>query len=957
VTEKTQKTRLYKLAKELNLAHDVLIEFLNKKGIEVKNHMSVLDEDMIELIERHYKKEKVDAERHARKRKEYDEADRRRRGDVKEEKPAAPAAARKEEEGAEPAAVEAEALPVEIEETEEQEVAVVVEETPVVEAPVEEDVEKHKGKGKAKDADAPVEKEPVQEPEPLEAAVEEPAAVEETPAEVVEPETAPAVEAEAEPAEATAEVVEPAPVAAPPSMDVSIAASVPKMGLKVKGKIDLKAATPPTRGKKTKEAAGKAGTGKPGAVATIAESADDKPKHKKKRKKKVTTDKPASTEETPDLEAARRKAALKKPGGKKGKTREVDVEEVQDAIKRTIASMAVVGHSTQRSAMRKRKKVKRDIEQKREAARAEVENRTLRIYEFATVHEIAELMNVSVGDIISSLINLGIMASINQRLDMDTITLVASEYGFEVQPHEEQEVETTEDEQDDDTNLLSRPPIVTIMGHVDHGKTSLLDRIRNTNVVADESGGITQHIGAYTVTMPGGRKIPFLDTPGHEAFTAMRARGAQVTDIVVLVVAADDNVMPQTVEAISHAQAAKVPIVVAINKIDKHEANVERIKQQLADRNVLVEDWGGRHGCVPVSARQGLNIETLLERILLEADMMDLKANPDRLARGVIVESQLDRGKGVTATVLVQKGTLRVGDAFVAGNEFGKIRAMFDERGIRVEEAPPSIPVQVLGFNGLPQAGDAFTIMETDRDARDTAMQRQQIKRESEFRRMRRKTLDDISEQIKAGGVQDLQLIVKADVDGSSEALSDALMRLSTSEVRVNVIHQGVGAISESDVLLASASDAIIIGFRVRPNLNARRLAETEEVDIRQYEIIYNVIDDVRAALEGLLRPDISEKITATVLVRDVFKISRIGTVAGCYVQDGKIARNSRVRLVRDGIVVFTGGIESLKRFKDDVREVDSNFECGISLDGYNDIKEGDVIEAFEQVEVRRSLA
>jgi translation initiation factor IF-2 len=426
---------------------------------------------------------------------------------------------------------------------------------------------------------------------------------------------------------------------------------------------------------------------------------------------------------------------------------------------------------------------------------------------------------------------------------------------------------------------------------------------------------------------------------------------------VVLVVAADDSVMPQTVEAINHAQAAKVPIVIAINKIDKPEANIDRIKQQLGDRNILVEDWGGKYGAVPISAKEGLNIDELLERIILEADILELKANPEREARGTVIESELDKGKGIIATVLVQKGTLRVGDSFVAGNEFGKVRALVDERGHRVEEAGPATPVQVLGFNGSPQAGDTFVVTETEREAREVASMRQQIKRESDFRRVRRKTLDDISEQIRLGGVQNLALVIKGDVDGSVEALSDSLQKLSTDEVRIDVIHKSVGAISESDVLLASASDAIIIGFRVRPNLNARKLAETEEVDIRMYDIIYDAIEDVKNALEGLLRPDISEKVTATVEVRDTFHVSRVGTIAGCYVQDGKITRNSRIRLLRDGIVVFTGGISTLKRFKDDVREVDTGFECGITLDGYNDIKVGDIIEAFEQVETKRTLS
>lgn len=494
------------------------------------------------------------------------------------------------------------------------------------------------------------------------------------------------------------------------------------------------------------------------------------------------------------------------------------------------------------------------------------------------------------------------------------------------------------------------------MGHVDHGKTSLLDYIRRSNVVAGEAGGITQHIGAYEVTLDGGKQITFLDTPGHEAFTAMRARGAKVTDIVVLVVAADDNVMPQTVEAISHAQAANVPIVIAINKIDKPEANPDRIRQQLSEKGVLVEEWGGKYQSVEISARSGKNVDQLLEKILLEAEVLDLKANPNRLARGVVIESELDKGKGIVATVLVQKGSLRVGDSFVCGIWSGRVRAMFDERGRRLEVAGPSRPVQLLGFDGIPQAGDEFIVLANEREAREISLKRQQLKREQDFRQRRLITLDDISQQIKQGQVKDLPIIVKGDVDGSVEALSDALMKLSTNEVKVVVIHKGVGGISESDVLLAAASRAVIIGFHVRPNLNARRLADAEEVDIRLYNIIYDAINEVKSALEGMLAPSVSEEVLATVEVRETFKISKVGTVAGCYVQDGKVARNNKVRIVRDGVVVFDGGIASLKRFKEDVREVEQGFECGIMLDGFNDVKVGDIIEAYTLVETKRKL-
>ena len=920
VTEKKSKTRLYKVAKEFNLAHDTLTDFLVKKGYEVKNHMSVIDEQALELIEKHFKKDKIDAERHERKRREYDEIDRKRRGDepseedaseTHEEKPAEKPVLKAEPVESEPATVEVAEVP---EAPRPEELAT---EEPVAEEPVEESVES---------------KAPVEEPAPVtaggetqpveavgavaDAAAEETAVVEEA-----------QLEEDAEVEELTDEVA-----------DISIEDSVPKMrGLTVKGKIDLSQAIGPAE--KAKRADG--------------EDDSDKPKRKKKKKKKVARPGTAPLEEL-DADALKKKLFKR---GKKTKTREVDQAEVASAIKKTIASMSDFGPVTGRSATRKKKRIRREEEQLREMEQQERDKSILKVYEYATVAEIAGLMHVGVNEIISSLIGLGVMASINQRLDFDTITLVASEFGFDVEQHEDFEEEMLMDVEDPEESLVGRPPIVTVMGHVDHGKTKLLDFIRKTNVVAGESGGITQHIGAHTVTLESGRKITFLDTPGHEAFTAMRARGAQVTDIVVLVVAADDSVMPQTVEAINHALAAKVPIVIAINKIDKPEANIERIKQQLGDRNILVEDWGGKYGAVPISAKEGLNIEDLLERILLEADILELKANPDREARGTVIESELDKGKGIIATVLVQKGTMRIGDSFVAGKEFGKVRALLDERGHRVEEATPATPVQVLGFNGSPQAGDTFVVTETEREARETASLRQQIKRESDFRRVRRKTLDDISAQIKIGGVRNLALVIKGDVDGSVEALSDSLQKLSTDEVVIDVIHKSVGAISESDVLLASASDAIIIGFRVRPNLNARKLAESEEVDIRMYDIIYDAIEDVKNALEGLLRPEISEKILATVEVRETFHVSRVGTIAGCYVLDGKITRNSRVRLLRDGIVVFTGGISTLKRFKDDVREVDTGFECGVTLDGYNDIKVSDVIESFEQVETKRTLS
>jgi translation initiation factor IF-2 len=549
------------------------------------------------------------------------------------------------------------------------------------------------------------------------------------------------------------------------------------------------------------------------------------------------------------------------------------------------------------------------------------------------------------------------MVTINQRLEKDLITLLADEFGYKVDFQKEYEVDTLADTLDPEDTLVHRPPVVTIMGHVDHGKTSLLDYIRKTNVVAGEAGGITQHIGAYQVKLDNGKLITFLDTPGHEAFTAMRARGAQITDIVVLVVAADDSVMPQTVEAINHSLAANVHIIIAINKIDKPNADIMRIKTQLSDKGILIEEWGGKYQSVEISAKKGLNIENLLEKILLEAELLDLKANPGRNARGVIVEAKLDKGKGILASVLVQKGTLKMGDSFIAGVYSGKVKAMFDERGNRVEIARPATPVLVLGFDGMPQAGDVIVVLNSERDAKEISLKRQQLKREQDIRLIKFITLDDISKQIKEGKQVDLNVILKGDVDGSVEALSDSLLKLGSSEVKVSVIHKGIGEISENDVLLAAASRAIIIGFNVRPNLKARKLAQTEKVDIRLHNIIYDVINEIKLALEGLLEPEKQEEVLATVEVRDTFKIPKIGFVAGCYVLDGKISRGNKVRLLREGFVIYDGNILMLKRFKDDVREVEAGYECGISLENFNDVKVKDIIESYKIVEIKRKLA
>ncbi|MDQ1265310.1 MAG: Translation initiation factor [Bacteroidota bacterium] len=636
----------------------------------------------------------------------------------------------------------------------------------------------------------------------------------------------------------------------------------------------------------------------------------------------------------------------------------ISEEDVDKAIRETFAGMEVSSHSSNRNKFRLKRRAEREEKEQKILEEKDRESKILRLSEFVTTADLASMMGVSPNDIILKCLQLGLMVTINLRLDKDTITLIADDYGYEVEFLEEKVIDAIkDDEEESDENLLDRSPIVTIMGHVDHGKTSLLDFIRHSNIVAGEHGGITQHIAAYRVQLPSKKYITFLDTPGHEAFTAMRARGAQVTDIVVLVVAADDSVMPQTIEAISHARAAKVPIVVAINKIDKPDSRPDRIKQQLADHDILVEDWGGTYQSVEISAKAGLNIEHLLEKILLEAELLELKANPDRNAKGTVIEAHMSKGMGIVATVIVQKGTLKVGDAFVAGIYSGRVRAMLDERGNKIESVGPSTPVGVIGFDGLPEAGDVLTSYDFDAEARSIAIARQQLKREQDFRQSRKITLDDISKQIQQGGVKELNLIIKADVAGSVEALNDSLHKLSHDEVRVNVIHKGVGAITENDVMLAVASNAVVIGFQVSSTVKAKKLAENEVVDIRNYNIIYDCINEIHLALEGLLTPEIKEDITSTVEIRKVFRISRMGNIAGCYVLSGKIHRNDKVKLLRDGLEVFNGTLDSLKRNKDDVREVDQGYECGIMLNGYNDVLEGDIIEGYKIIEVKRTLS
>jgi len=634
----------------------------------------------------------------------------------------------------------------------------------------------------------------------------------------------------------------------------------------------------------------------------------------------------------------------------------VNEEDVQKQIKETLARLTKKGGKNKGAKYRKEKRDAVSQRQLEEMELQEQESKVLKITEFVTANDLANMMNVPVVKVISTCMSIGIMVSINQRLDAETINIVAEEFGFKTEYVSAEVVEAINEEEDNPEDLEPRAPIVTVMGHVDHGKTSLLDTIRQTNVIAGEAGGITQHIGAYNVKLKSGRRITFLDTPGHEAFTAMRARGAKVTDIAIIIVAADDNVMPQTVEAINHASAAGVPIVFAINKIDKPGANPEKIKETLANMNYLVESWGGKYQSQDISAKQGLGVDELLEKVLLEAEMLDLKANPNRRATGSVIESSLDKGRGYLSTILVENGTLKKGDIVLAGTYFGRVKAMFNERNQSIESAPPAAPALILGLNGAPQAGDIFHVLESEQEAREIASKREQLQREQGLRTQKILTLDDIGRRIAIGNFQQLNVIVKGDVDGSVEALSDSLIRLSTEEIQVNVIHKAVGQISESDITLAAASDAIIIGFQVRPSQAARRAAEKDGVEIRLYSIIYDAIEEVKSAMEGMLSPEIKEVLTGYVEVREVFKITKVGTVAGCMVKEGKLKRANKIRLIRDGIVIYSGELGSLKRFKDDVKEVAAGYECGLNIHNYNDIKVGDVIEPFEEIEVKKTL-
>jgi translation initiation factor IF-2 len=739
-----------------------------------------------------------------------------------------------------------------------------------------------------------------------------------------------------------------------------------KEQIKVVGKIDLDSLNQKTRPdrktRKEKEAERtKKEAAKKEGKKEEDKSGDDSKKPKRKRRKRIHKDKEKvqvdNNKKQEDSAAKEKKAPPKKKKAKKKRPvrNEVNEEDVQKQVKETLSRLTSKGKS-KGAKYRREKRQAISEKQQEEAEKQEQEKNVLKVTEFVSVNELATMMDVSVNDVIQTCMNLGLLVTMNQRLDAETMALVADEYNYKVEFVSVEVQEAIKEEEDNEEDLEPRDPIVTVMGHVDHGKTSLLDYIREANVIAGEAGGITQHIGAYRVEVSDGKQITFLDTPGHEAFTAMRARGAQITDVAIIVVAADDNVMPQTIEAINHASAAGVPIIFAINKVDKPGASPERIKEELANMNYLVEEWGGKYQSQDISAKQGLNIEDLLEKVLLESEILDLKANPNKNAVGTVLESWLDKGRGYVSNILVQAGKMKITDVILAGSHMGRAKAMFNERGKEIKEVGPSQPVQLLGLNGAPQAGDKFNVMDTEKEAKEIANKRSQLEREQQMRTQKHITLDEIGRRIAIGNFKEVNLVVKGDVDGSVEALSDAFSKLSTEEIQVNIIHKGVGQITESDILLAAASNAVVIGFQVRPSASARKLASKEQIDIRLYSVIYDATNDMKDALEGMLDPEIKEEITGNAEVKDTFKIKKVGTIAGCIVRDGKIERGSKVRVIRDGIVIHSGELDSLKRFKQDVKEVRDGYECGLNVKNYNDIEVGDVIEGYKEVEVKKSL-
>jgi len=950
--------RLVKIAKELNVGTQTIVEFLHKNGYEIENKPTAwISDDMHTILVKEFQKS-MDIKEQADQlvigirpavRKETAPA-------PKPEKPVLSTLAQDKKEEPVPTAPEPE-KPAE----EERPRASLLQNRLKVLGKIDLD---SRPKGKAEAATPPAEPEPEKEVAPAPPPAPEPEA------QAPKIETPPPVSAqqiiqpvEAKEPDSGYPAAETPPVAEIAPEDAIIRAEAPELrGLKIMGKIDTSRLSPEKKKKKVKEPEKKPAAPAPPAddktkkpAPSTTESEADRKKRKRKRKKVAT--------EVPSGEADRRPQRRREgdaPPAPGPENKEVSKKEIEDKIKATIARLSG-GNKKKRQKLQRDKRER--MRERQELIEQEAQSGKLQVTEFVTVSELASLMNISPADVIMTCLNVGVVVGINQRLDAEIIDLVTADYGFEVEfIGAEATLEADDDEQDDPKDLIPRAPIVTVMGHVDHGKTSLLDHIRKSNVVEGEAGGITQHIGAYEVDLGDGKKVTFLDTPGHEAFTAMRARGTKVTDIAVIVIAADDNIMPQTREAISHAQAAGVPIVFAINKVDKEGAQPERIKQELASMDFLVEEWGGRYQSQDISAKTGLGMDKLLEKILLEAEMQELKANPNRKAAGTVIEASLDKGRGYVSKLLVQNGTLNVGDPVVAGEFSGKVKAMYNERGKNVKSAGPSTAVLVLGLNGAPTAGERFKEVEHESEAREIAGRRAQIAREQTSRATKRISLDEIGRRLALGNFKELNLIVKGDVDGSIEALSDSLIKLSIERVKVNVIHKAVGAITESDILLASASDAIIIGFQVRPTGGARKLAEREGVQIKLYSIIYEAIEEIKMAIEGMLEPTREEKIVGTVDVKEVYKITKVGTVAGSQVSEGKISRNSPIRLIRDGIVVYptregqTAEIASLKRFKEDVKEVRSGMECGISIKNFNDIKVGDVIEAYEIIETKQKL-
>lgn len=940
--------RLSKVARELNVGIQTIAEYLEGRGVEIEaKPNSKIEPDVYTMLEQAFQKDaavKEKSEAISNRQREQREAVAIDSTAKKAEQAAAEAAAEAEAAAAEAAAPapeleapaapvsesepqpapapEAEAAPEPAPEPDPAPQAPAAEESP--EAPAEHAKEEPKDetiKASAAKADGPkvvgtVDLDALAKPK------EKPAKKKEEPKKEEAPAPAAAAKKEEDPKEAAPE--------APSTQEVeTIKAKAEKLsGIKVVGKIEL----PPDP------------KNKPKPVASSSDTDTGKKKRPRKRISKVDVNQRGGGNQRGK---GRNDRGAKKP--------ELTEKEIKNKINETLARLS---GGKKNAAAGRRRDARKERQQRtaEEMARLQEEATVLKLTEFVTVSELGNMMSVPATDIIAACMSLGIFASINQRLDGETISIIAEEFGYQVEFVSGEVQESIPIEEDSEERLTDRPPIVTVMGHVDHGKTSLLDHIRNTKVIDGEAGGITQHIGAYSVTLDDGRKMTFLDTPGHEAFTAMRARGAQVTDLAIIVVAADDRVMPQTKEAISHAQAAEIPMIFAINKIDRDTANPDRIKEELSGMNILVEDWGGKYQSQDISAKMGTNIDELLEKVLLEAELLELKADPVKRAQGTVIESTLDKGRGYVTTLLVEGGTMRVGDAVLAGQWSGRVKAMYNERGVRVEEAGPATPVSMLGLSGAPNAGDKFYVLEDEKEARAIAMKRQQLQREQSVRAQQHLTLEEIGRRIELGEFKELNLIVKGDVDGSVEALTDSLQKQSTEKVKVNVIHKAVGQISESDVLLASASDAIIIGFQVRPAAAARKLAENEGIQIRMYSVIYQAIEEMKEAMEGLLSAKIEEQIVGTAEIRETFKISKIGTVAGCFVTDGKILRSSNVRIIRDGVVVYTGLLGSLKRFKDDVKEVAKGFECGLNIEKFNDLKVGDVVEAYEEVEVKQTL-